>query len=69
MMNNISIDKERYNIYQDELLLPFISHSHSEFCDREERIPITEKIKSVHLCDESLVYIDNIINEDLLHKY
>ena len=63
------MDKNRYQIYRDEVLLPFIRTTRSEFGGWTEGSPIPEDMKAVSWCDGDLAQIDNIISEESLQMY
>ena len=69
MRGESGIDKDRYRIYRDEVLLPFLSKSREEFGGWVKGTPIPQELKAVSWSDGDLAQIDNIVNEDSLHLY
>ena len=69
MRGEKGIDKYRYEIYRDEVLIPFIKQSRMEFGGWEEGTPIPEDMKAVSWCDGDLAQIENIINPESLQVY
>ena len=69
MRGEQGIDKHRYEIYRDEILVPFIRQSRTEFGGWEEGTPIPEDMKAVSWCDGDLAQIENIVSPDSLPIY
>ena len=63
MRGDKGMDKNRYQIYRDEVLIPFIRESHSEYRGWKEGSPIPEDMKVVSWCEGDLAQINNIITE------
>ena len=61
--------KKRYQTYQDNMLLPFISKTWSEFGGWVEGSPIPEDLRAVSWCDGDLAQIDNIVSNKSLQIY
>ena len=69
MRNDIAIDKERYNIYRDELLILILSQKRIIFGCWKKCIPILGNLKGVRWCDGNLSKVDNIISKESLNMY
>ena len=69
MRNDISSDKIRYHIYRDEVFLPFVRNTRSDFCGWIEGTPIPETLQAVSWCDGDLPQIENIVSDDSLQIY
>ena len=69
MRGEKGIDKERYKIYRDEVLIPFIKESRHEFGGWVEGTPIPEDMKAVSWCDGDLAQIENIISNESMQVY
>ena len=51
MRGDKDIDIDRYRIYRDEVLLPFIEETRIEFYDWDTSCLLTEDLKAVSWCD------------------
>ena len=66
MRRENAMDKRRYQIYRDKILITFIAQTISEYREWRAGIPITEKLKAFSWCYGDLAHIDNIINDKSL---
>ena len=69
MRGDKGMDKRRYQVYRDEVLLPFIRETRKDFGDWVEGTPIPEDLKAVSWCDGDLAQIDNIVSDESLSLY
>ena len=63
------MDKKRYQIYRDEIHIPFIAQTRAYYGEWRVGVPIPEELKAVSWCDGDLYQIDNIIDDTSLKKY
>ena len=69
MRGGNAMDKKRYQIYRDKILIPFIAKMRSEYREWRVGMPIPEELKDFRWCDGDLEHIDNIINDTSLKIY
>ena len=69
MRNDVAIDKERYKMYRDEVLISFVSQKSIEFGDWKKGTRIPGNIKEFSWCDGDLAQVNNTTSEESLNIY
>ena len=69
MRGDLMIDKERYKIYRDKVLLPFIRRTRTEFGKWVSGETIPEYLKVASWCDGDPAQVDNIVSDESLVFY
>ena len=64
-----AMDKKRYQIYRDKILIHFIAQPRSEYGEWSVGMTISKELRASSWCDENLAHIDNIINDTSLKFY
>ena len=70
MRNDVDkCDIQRYQIYRDEIFLPFVKRSREEFSEWRDGMPIPEHLTAVSWCDGDLAQISNITCKESIELY
>ena len=69
MRGEKGMDKKRYEMYRDNIFLPFVSQSRKEFDGWMEGTAIPKYLKAVSWCDGDLAQVENIVSQSSLRSY